>query len=168
MRATPRTAHAAVSSRSRSAGSSREVGAVSNIDYDETVLRWLDRHVRDSANGVESEAPVRIFVMGDNRWREAHEWPVSGVKPETLFLRAGGQGPGAKLLSRSRPTVPRSSSSFVSDPAKPVNDPYAERSGAHDYREFASRRDVLTFETPPLESDTEVIGAIEASPQVSG
>ena len=41
-------------------------------------------------------------------------------------------------------------------------DPFAERSGAHDYRELASRKDVLTFETPPLETDTEVIGAIEA------
>ena len=147
---------------SRATVGEREIGVASNIDYDETVLRWLDRHVRDSANGVESEAPVRVFVMGDNRWREADQWPVPGVKPETLFLRARGQGPGAKLLSRTRPTVPRSSSSFVSDPAKPVVDPYAERSGAHDYRELASRKDVLTFETPPLETDTEVIGAIEA------
>ncbi len=54
------------------------------------------------------------------------------------------------------------SSSFISDPANPVTDPYPERSGAHDYRALASRADVLTFETAPLEEDVEVVGAMTA------
>jgi putative CocE/NonD family hydrolase len=59
------------------------------------------------------------------------------------------------------------SSSFVSDPANPVTDPYPERSGAHDYRGLASRADVLTFETAPLEDDVEVVGAMTAEIYVS-
>ena len=43
-----------------------------------------------------------------------------------------------------------------------VTDPFAERSGAHDYRDLGSRADVLTFETAPLESDLEVVGALGA------
>ena len=35
-------------------------------------------------------------------------------------------------------------------------------SGAHDYRELANRPDVLTFDSTPLESDTEVTGPIHA------
>jgi putative CocE/NonD family hydrolase len=35
-------------------------------------------------------------------------------------------------------------------------------SGAHDYRKLAQRSDVLTFDTPPLESDVEVTGPIQA------
>ena len=35
-------------------------------------------------------------------------------------------------------------------------------SGAHDYRELANRPDVLTFDSAPLERDTEVTGPIHA------
>ena len=145
----------------------REVGAESNMDYDETVLRWLDHHVRGIANGVDREPPVRIFVMGDNRWREADQWPIPGTRPETLYFRAAGRASRIASLASGRPPAARSASSFVSNPAKPVVDPHADRSGAHDYRELASRADVLTFETPPLERDTEVIGAIEAEIHLS-
>jgi hypothetical protein len=50
-------------------------------------------------------------------------------------------------------------SEFVSDPAHPLTDPYTEY-GAHDYRAFASRDDVLVFDTMPLQADTEVTGPI--------
>lgn len=153
---------------SRAKVGEREIGPDSHMDYDETVLRWMDHHVRGIANGVDGEPPVRVFVMGDNRWREADQWPIPGTRPDTLYFRAKGQGPGAVgLLGDTRPPGARSSTSFMSDPAKPVTDPYADRSGAHDYRELASRPDVLTFETPPLENDTEVIGTIEALVHVS-
>jgi hypothetical protein len=51
--------------------------------------------------------------------------------------------------------------SILSDPAKPVINSYAV-SGAHDYRELAKRADVLTFDSAPLEEDTEVTGPIHA------
>jgi putative CocE/NonD family hydrolase len=51
---------------------------------------------------------------------------------------------------------------FVSDPARPVEDPFAADSGAHDYRALADRADVAVFETAPFEADTRVLGAIEA------
>jgi putative CocE/NonD family hydrolase len=146
---------------SRETVGEREVGADSNIDYDETVLRWLDHHVRGVANGVDRESPVRIFVMGSNRWREADRWPIPGLSAETLYLAP------SRRLRGGRPPVRRSSSSFTSNPATPLVDPYADRSGAHDYRALAARPDVLMFETPPLESDIEVIGAMEAIIHVS-
>jgi hypothetical protein len=133
----------------------REVGAAARLDYDELVLRWMDRHVRDVENGVDREAPVRVFVMGENRWREADRWPIPGTTPLTLHLARG-------VLSRAAPTAPAAQSTFVSDPAHPVTDGYAERSGAHDYRDLAARRDLLTFETPPLDRPLTVIGAARA------
>jgi len=53
------------------------------------------------------------------------------------------------------------SSSFLSDPAHPVSDPY-ETYGAHDYRSLAGREDVLVFDSAPMENDTEVTGPINA------
>jgi hypothetical protein len=47
-----------------------------------------------------------------------------------------------------------------------VSDPYDEY-GAHDYRAFAKREDVLVFDTEPLTANTEVTGAIRAEIYVS-
>ena len=47
------------------------------------------------------------------------------------------------------------------DPENPVVNQYAV-SGAHDYRKLAERADVLSFDTPPLDRDTEITGPIQA------
>ena len=50
---------------------------------------------------------------------------------------------------------------FVSDPAKPVVNPYSS-SGAHDYRESGGAERCSDFRSAPLEHDTEVTGPIHA------
>ena len=147
---------------SRTTVGDRENGPDASIDYDEMVLRWMDHYVRDIDNGVDREAPVRVFVMGDNRWREADRWPIPGTIADTLYLAAPTQGARVGGLSEYRPDSRRPTSSYLSNPANPVTDKYADRSGAHDYRELASRSEALTFETPPLDDDREVVGAIAA------
>lgn len=144
----------------RTKAGDREFGPDAAIDYDETVLRWMDRYVRDVDNGVDREPPVRVFVMGDNRWREADRWPIPGMHPDTLYLTGAGRGSRVGALSTRRPESGRPTTSYVSNPAKPVTDPFAERSGAHDYRDLGTGSDVLTFETPPLDQEVEVVGAL--------
>jgi uncharacterized protein len=146
----------------RTKAGEREFGPAASIDYDETVLRWFDHFLRKVDNGVDREPPVRVFVMGDNRWRTADRWPIPGTRPDTLYLTPGRSGPRAGGLSAKRPSAVTSTSSYVSNPAKPVTDAFAERSGAHDYRDLQSRTDVLTFETAPLGEDLEVVGALGA------
>ena len=141
----------------------RPLGDASRMDYDETVLRWMDRWLRDVDNGVERESKVRVYVMGDERWRTGDQWPLPGVHAETLYLAGARAGTRSGSLQRAGGNARAGlRSTFVSDPMHPVTDPYAERSGAHDYRAFVDRPDVLTFETAPLEQDIEVIGAIAA------
>ena len=146
----------------RTKAGDREFGPDAAIDYDETVLRWMDRWLRGLDNGVDRESPVRVFVMGDNRWRQADRWPIPETRPDTLYLNSPVRGSRVGALSSRRPDPSAPPSSYVSNPAKPVTDPFAERSGAHDYRELSSRLDVVTFETAPLEEDLEVVGAIGA------
>jgi putative CocE/NonD family hydrolase len=147
---------------SRTRVGAREIGPESRIDYDETVLRWMDRWVRGIDNGVDREPPVRVFVMGSNRWRTGDRWPLPGTRHDTLWL-AGGAGAGATgRLAAAPPRDAASHSRIVSDPANPIVDPHAERGGARDYRELGTRAGVLTFETAPLERDVEVVGAMRA------
>jgi putative CocE/NonD family hydrolase len=143
----------------------REVGEASRIDYDELVLRWMDRWVRGIDNGVEREPAVRVFVMGSNRWRAADRWPLPGTRPDTLWLSDAGDGVG--VLGDAPPADTASASSFVSDPANPVVDPFYERGGARDYRDLGARPDVLTFETAPLPHDVDVVGPMRAEIWIS-
>ena len=146
----------------RTKAGDRDFGPEASIDYDETVLRWMDRWVRNLDNGLDREPPVRVFVMGDNRWREAVDWPLPWAQPDTLYLTSPARGSRAGALSTHRPGSGPPTSSYVSTPAKPVTNAFAERSGAHDYRDLGSRKDVLTFETAQLADDLEVVGALGA------
>ena len=155
----------------------RSFGPSARINYDEVVLRWMDRYVRNVRNGVDREKPVRLFVMGDDRWREDETWPLRGAQPTSFYLA----GAGARGNSSERATDERQSagphyrgrltgeapakeqlSGFAADPRHPVMDPYAGSLGAHDFRDLAKRPDVLVFDTEALNKDVEGTGPITA------
>lgn len=106
--------------------------------------------------------PVRYFVMGPNEWRESDTWPPPGAKPMPLYLGSGKEPRDSGLLLLQPAFVQAASTSFVSDPTKPVTDPHPFYSGANDYSELAYREDVLVFDSAPFERDTEVTGPITA------
>ena len=86
-----------------------EFGAEARNPIDPLQLRWFDHWLKSVDNGVDREKPVRIFVMGANKWREADDWP----SPETVFtdyyLDSLGQANtryGNGLLSLTKPARP--------------------------------------------------------------
>ncbi len=149
-----------VASTAKAKSGEREFGPAAAIDYDEVVLRWMDHYLRGIANGVDKERPVRYFVMGDDQWREADAWPPASTAA-SYYLVGPRPGETHGSLSTAAPPEKKAFGSFLSDPEKPVVNSYAS-SGAHDYRNLAERNDVLTFDSAPLERDTEVTGPIHA------
>lgn len=149
----------------------REFGPAAAIDYDETVLRFLDHYVKGVANGVERDKPVRYFMMGENAWHESDAWPPA-TTPLSLFLA----GPANKTMKGAlRPKPPQDArpprdfvwSSFDSDPSAPLTDPFGDTLGAHDYRGLEGQEGVLLFDSAPLTQDLEVTGKITAEIFVS-
>lgn len=143
-----------------------DFGPEAVLDYNEVVLRWMDRHVRGFDNGVDGEAPVRLFVMGAKRWREETSWPPRSLTETSLYLAGHVDADGAGLLTPTEPTDASASTGFISDPSRPVTDPY-ETLGPHDYRELAKRGDLVIFESEALPEDLEVTGAMTAEVFVS-
>jgi hypothetical protein len=110
------------------------------------------------------EPAVRVFVMGANRWRDEHEFPLSRTIYTDYFLRAGPSGSVDSLndgiLTTEKPGTAEKPDIYRYDPLKPVpsigSDLFIEPMGARDHR--PADRLSLTFTTSPLERDMEVTG----------
>jgi uncharacterized protein len=157
------------------------------LDFNAWRLRWLDRWLKGVENGVDREAPVRIYVMGGGdahktaegrvfvggAWRDEQEWPLARTVPTPYYLHAGG------TLSPDKPSD-RPPTMYLFDPKNPVPTLGGNVSsqgtlmfqGAADQRcrtdfwlctdtrPLSARNDVLVFQTPPLDRDTEVTGRL--------
>jgi putative CocE/NonD family hydrolase len=164
-----------------------EFGPEAAIDMNNLRLRWFDHWLKGVDNGVEREAPVRLFVMGggnaqktkDGRllvggsWRDEREWPLRRAVETSYYLHANG------TLSTQRPMA-AAPTRYQFDPRRPVptiggnvsSEGVLMLRGAQDQRgrpdlwlsedslPLSARSDVLVFQTPPLEQDVEVTGRL--------
>lgn len=165
-----------------------EFGPSAALDMNAFRLRWFDRWLKGVDNGVEREAPVRLFVMGggDARktpegrvfvggaWRDEREWPLARTVPTAYYVHGDGS------LAPRAPAASGGSTTFTFDPRRPVptigGNVSSEGSlmlrGAQDQRcrpeiwlcdnalPLSARNDVLVFQTPPLEQDLEITGRL--------
>ena len=165
-------------------------------DYNELRLRFFDRWLKNVKGAIDSEPPVKIFVMGGGtgsrntqgqldhggRWRSETEWPPARVQHVSYYLHlGGGLGPAAPE-SQHPPTH------YTFDPQFPVptiggnissGAPIMQGGGFHQqerpdfygsrapYLPLSSRQDVLVFQTPPLKEALEVTGPISVRLWVS-
>ncbi|MCZ6874677.1 MAG: CocE/NonD family hydrolase [bacterium] len=140
------------------------------IDMEGIHLRWYDHWLKGLDNGVRDDAPVRIFVMGENVWREEAEWPLARTQYRHYYLHSGG---GANSLNGDGVLSPESPGMeqpdrFLYDPRHPVPTrggplccwPGALPQGPYDQTVVEHREDVLVYTTPPLREDVEVTGPI--------
>jgi putative CocE/NonD family hydrolase len=132
-------------------------------------VRWFDRWLRDRPNGVEKMPPVRLFVMGADRWRDFDDWPPPGVEPWTLHLRSsGGDEPG---LAPEPPAADQAVDALMFDPGSPVPTigggtlltagTIAERVGPADVAGLTKRDDTLAYLSAPFDRARTVIGPVE-------
>jgi len=147
----------------------------------------MDRWLKGIDNGVDREAPVRIYVMGGGdahrtregrlfvggHWRDEHEWPLARARYIPYFLHAGGS------LSTDGPSD-EPPTTYLFDPRHPVPTLGGNVSsqgklmfqGAADQRDrtnfwltsdtkpLSERKDIVVYRTPPLEGDIEVTGPL--------
>ena len=120
------------------------------------------------------EAPVHIFVMGVNRWRDEPDWPLARARTTSLYLASEGAANGLSgggalewRMDRAK-TAETASDSFTYDPRNPVPtrggavccDPKIFPWGPIDQRPVEKRKDVLVYTSARLKQDLEVTGPI--------
>ena len=91
-------------------------------------LRWFDRWLKGVDNGVDREAPVRLFAMGGGEgrrspnarlrhggaWRDEPDWPPPSATATAFYMHPGG---GLRI---EPPAGPDASTCYAYDPADPV------------------------------------------------
>ena len=60
------------------------------LGLDEIHLRWFNQWLKGEDTGMLEEPPVRIFVMGDDVWRDENEWPLARAQTTNYYLHSGG------------------------------------------------------------------------------
>ncbi len=135
-------------------------------DYQKNIETKFFNHFLKGSGSMDSGLPeAYVFDTGALQWNSYESWPPQNAKSKRYYL-----GEDQKLSA----SATNSEVSFVSDPKKPV--PYSEnnqmvftpRKYMTDDQRFAARRpDVLVYETPVLEKDMSLVGAIEANLKVA-
>ncbi len=148
-------------------------------------IEWFDRWLKGSPDestryapetwhqvrSEVDEAPVHIFVMGANRWRDEQEWPLARARNTPMYFSSRGH---ANSLSGDGKLEWKASKKaredrFTYDPRNPVPthggavccDPKIFAWGPMDQRPVEKRADVLVYTSAPLKQDLEVTGPVQ-------
>jgi len=134
---------------------------------DDFQLRWFDQFLKGEETGV-MDAPVSLFVMGAEEWRDYPDWPPPGVEPVRLYLHSGGRansrfGDGSLSLDPPSDEPP---DIFTYDPAYPNQTSgghsccfgFVSPMGPADQRASEAFNSVLVYTSEPLAEAQEFIG----------
>ena len=154
-----------------------DFGNASVLDLNEVGLRWYDHWLKGIDNGAESDAPLRIFVMGVDEWRDEREWPLARTQFTPYYLHSGGSANTLLGDGRLSPECPgdEPSDAYEYNPAFPTPtrgggtccNPEIVDWGSFDQRPVEYRNDVLVYTSEPLEEDLEVTGPVVVKLQAS-
>jgi putative CocE/NonD family hydrolase len=147
-------------------------GGTGDIDFGEDAavflldaeLEWFDHYLKGPGDGL-PRPPVRIFVMGENRWRDEPAWPLTRATTQTWYLHSGGAANGLDgdgTLSTEPPSTEQADR-YRYDPNHPVisaGGHFIVEGGVQDQRPNESRRDVLVYTSDVLSEDLELVGPV--------
>ena len=112
------------------------------LGLDEIHLRWYSQWLKGEDTGLLDEPPVKIFVMGDDVWRDENEWPLARAQNTNYYLHSGGNANSLHGDGSLSPEAPSDESpdGFLYNPANPVPtrggqlccNPYFAANGAYD------------------------------------
>jgi predicted acyl esterase len=103
------------------------------FQYQEESLRWFDYWLKGVQNGIMDEPPVRCFIPPTGEWKCLQDWPPPEARWTSFFLHADG------LLSEHE---------------------FWPGEGTSSFEDSGFGHGGVTWTTPPLVENTEVLGPI--------
>ena len=145
-----------------------DFGPQAQIDTVAYEQRFVDLWMKDIDDGISQEPPVRVFLMGENRWVGLPSWPAPEARLEEWYLHSGGSATGLGsdgTLGRESPGD-EPADRFTYDPSDPVptwgGPIYWGMPGAGplDQRRLLRRQDVLYYRGAMLSEPITVMGPV--------
>ena len=99
--------------------------------YQDESLRWFDHWLKGIDNGVMDEPPIRCFIPPTGEWKSLNDWPPPEARWTTFYLHKDG------ILSEHE---------------------LWPGEGADSFDESNFEHGSVTYATPPLVENTEVLG----------
>lgn len=96
-------------------------------------LRWFDYWLKGIETGIMEGPPIKLFIVGTGEWKTASEWPLPETMWTPFYLHANG------LLSEHE---------------------FWPNEGSSTFENSYINRGSLTFLSPPLVENTEILGPI--------
>jgi len=138
--------------------------------YGGDLLEFYEYWLKGVASGEDKEPPMKLFVMGENTWRNENEWPLARTKWTNGYFHSKGSAnskSGDGWLDMEAPKDERADK-FDYDPSNPAPTlggaflPFDKwMAGSFDQTPTEKRKDVLVFQTAPLKEAIEVTGPIK-------
>ncbi len=137
-----------------------DFGADAVIDRDGYVIRFFDRWLRGTRNGIDDEKPVHVFVVGADEWWAADSWPLPGTEETAFYLRSDGDANGNAGGGRlsAEPPGAEPPDGYRYDPDDPVGVLWNINDGPVDDRAPTDRDDCLCYTGDPLTEPVDVVG----------
>jgi putative CocE/NonD family hydrolase len=108
--------------------------------FHDEILQWNDHWLKGIDTGIMDEPPVKVWVMGANKWRYANDWPLPEAEWTKFYLHSWER-------LKTEPVAPSSSEGYE----KP--DAFLQMPPTH-----TTKIQGLRYVTEPLPEDTLVIG----------
>lgn len=170
----------------------RDFGPNAVVDLEGSYLRWLDRWLKGTENGIDTKDPlVSLFVMNTNRWLAGPEYPLPGTRFAKLYLQSSGAANTSKGNGWAcfDPPIPGTApfDTYVYDPGDPTPDPNfavserdtaeaamrdttkvlstedeIEKARAYYGRIEETRSDILVYDTEPMRDSLVIAGPVSA------
>ena len=123
-------------------------------------LRWFDYWLKDIDTGIMDEPPVKLEIRTGGSikpyaFRFENEWPIARTRWTKMYLRVKREVSGSDAVEGTLETLAPAESKMLTYSAGPGH-----------YRPVSGRSGV-SFETAPMEADTEVTGPLALNLWVS-
>jgi putative CocE/NonD family hydrolase len=145
-----------------------DCGTAAQLDSLTYEQRFIDWWMKDIDDGISEEPPVRVFLMGEDRWIDLPDWPPPEAEQQEWHLRshggANGLGGDGRLSLDSPGDEPPDR--YTHDPRDPVptrGGPIywgLSPAGPVDQRAILARGDVLYYRSGRLPHPLTVIGEV--------
>lgn len=134
------------------------------VGVTERMIEWFNKWMKNT--NEYQYAPITLFVMGKNIWRQEHEWPLARTVYKNLYLHSDGNANtrfGDGRLNFDKPEHHEPSDVYMHNPEKPI----LSQAMGKDARKLEERPDILVYTSEAMEADVEVTGLLEAVLYVS-